>query len=86
MSHFMRLHGRAYLEATLTHFFETLLPKDIFLEVDPNRASADAGAISHGCTVQYRRLRLLYPPLSTHVPHACRVVSCRCVSCVCDIC
>lgn len=50
MSHFMRLHGRTYLEITLTHFFETLLPKDIQLEVDPNRATADAGAISHGCT------------------------------------
>ena len=67
----------------MTHFFETLLPKDIYLEVDPNRASADAGAISHGCTVQYRRLRLLYPP-----PRMClmRVVSvCVCVG-VCDIC
>jgi hypothetical protein len=49
VSHYMRLRGREFLEATLTHFFETLLPKDIQIEVDPNRSSAVS--VSDGCVV-----------------------------------
>lgn len=53
VSHYMQAHGKGYVEAILSRFFNALLSHDMCLELDPNRApDCPPETLERNCSVR----------------------------------